>query len=147
MRSIEWPHTQENYVLKEMGYRVARKHAKKLRLVVHALAFALPLTAIAVALASGGVVAIAASVVAVALQATGHAGRTLAILCRGATRCSSLLRSMSPPDRTGHHSLTLAEAAKTKTAKTNAHSTKTSRLFSAFSFCIWPTSTLGQSTL
>ncbi len=71
MRSIEWPHTEENYVLKEMGYRVARKHAKKLRLIVHALAFALPLTAIAVALASGGVLAIAASVVAVALQATG----------------------------------------------------------------------------
>ena len=71
VRSIEWPHTQENYVLKEMGYRVARKHAQRLRLFVHALAFALPLTAIAVALASGGVIAIAASIVAVALQTAG----------------------------------------------------------------------------
>ena len=71
VRSIEWPHTQENYVLKEMGFRVARKHALKLRLVVHVLAFALPLAAIAIALASGGSVAIAASVVAVILQATG----------------------------------------------------------------------------
>ena len=35
VRSIEWPHTQENYVLKEMGFRVARKHAQKLRLIVH----------------------------------------------------------------------------------------------------------------
>jgi DMSO reductase anchor subunit len=71
VRSIEWPHTQENYVLKEMGYRVARKHASKLRLVVHALAFALPLIAIAVALSSSGIIALAASIVAVALQASG----------------------------------------------------------------------------
>jgi sulfite dehydrogenase (quinone) subunit SoeC len=71
VRSIEWPHTQENYVLKEMGYRVARKHASKLRLVVHALAFALPLAGIAVALANGVVVAVAASIVAVLLQAAG----------------------------------------------------------------------------
>jgi sulfite dehydrogenase (quinone) subunit SoeC len=71
VRSIEWPHTQENYVLKEMGYRVARKHARKLRLVVNALAFALPLIAIAVALLSSGIIALAASVVAVALQALG----------------------------------------------------------------------------
>ena len=31
VRSIEWPHTEANYVLKEMGYRIARKHADKLR--------------------------------------------------------------------------------------------------------------------
>jgi len=71
VRSIEWPHTQENYVLKEMGYRVARKHASKLRLFVHALAFGLPLAAIVVALVSGGAVALAASIVAVLLQAAG----------------------------------------------------------------------------
>jgi DMSO reductase anchor subunit len=71
VRSIEWPHTQENYVLKEMGYRVARKHARKLRLVVHALAFALPLIAVGIALLSSGIIALAASIVAVALQAAG----------------------------------------------------------------------------
>ncbi len=71
VRSIEWPHTQENYVLKDMGYRVARKHAAKLRLLVHVLAFALPLAAIVVALLSGGVVAVAASIAAVFLQALG----------------------------------------------------------------------------
>jgi DMSO reductase anchor subunit len=71
VRSIEWPHTQENYVLKEMGYRVARKHAKKLRLIVHALAFGLPLAAIGIALTSNGLVAVAASIVAVVLQASG----------------------------------------------------------------------------
>jgi len=31
VRSIEWPHTQQNYVLKEMGYRIARKHAAAAR--------------------------------------------------------------------------------------------------------------------
>jgi len=43
VRSIEWPHSQENYVLKEMGYRVARRHAAKLRRIAQALAFAVPL--------------------------------------------------------------------------------------------------------
>jgi sulfite dehydrogenase (quinone) subunit SoeC len=71
VRSIEWPHTQENYVMKEMGYRVARKHARKLRLIVHALAFALPLVAIAVALLSGGALAVTASIVAVVVQTPG----------------------------------------------------------------------------
>jgi DMSO reductase anchor subunit len=71
VRSIEWPHTQENYVLKEMGFRVARKHAQKLRLAVHVLAFALPLAAIAVALTTGGAVAMTASIVAVILQTAG----------------------------------------------------------------------------
>jgi sulfite dehydrogenase (quinone) subunit SoeC len=45
LRSIEWPHTEENYVLKEMGFEVARRHAAKLRRLVHLDAFALPLLA------------------------------------------------------------------------------------------------------
>jgi DMSO reductase anchor subunit len=49
VRSIEWPHTEENYLLKEMGYRIARKHAARLRLIAQALAFALPLLLLAVA--------------------------------------------------------------------------------------------------
>ena len=36
------PHTEENYLLKEMGYRVARKHAVKLRLIALGLGFSLP---------------------------------------------------------------------------------------------------------
>ncbi len=43
VRIVEWPHTEENYLLKEMGYRVARKHAESLRVIVHVFAFALPL--------------------------------------------------------------------------------------------------------
>ncbi|BCG97705.1 dimethyl sulfoxide reductase anchor subunit family protein [Mesorhizobium sp. 131-2-1] len=42
VRSLEWPHTEENYLLKEMGFRIARKHAAKLRRIAQALAFALP---------------------------------------------------------------------------------------------------------
>ncbi|CDX16875.1 DMSO reductase anchor subunit (DmsC) [Mesorhizobium sp. SOD10] len=42
VRSIEWPHTEENYVLKEMGFRIARKHSAKLRLITQVLAFAVP---------------------------------------------------------------------------------------------------------
>jgi DMSO reductase anchor subunit len=71
VRSIEWPHTEENYVLKEMGYRVARKHAAKLRLFVHVFAFAAPLLATAAAMAAGGVVAVVAAVIAVVVMAPG----------------------------------------------------------------------------
>lgn len=49
VRSIEWPHTEENYLLKEMGFRIARKHALKLRLIAQALAFSLPLLLLAAA--------------------------------------------------------------------------------------------------
>lgn len=42
VRSLEWPHTEENYLLKEMGFRIARKHGAKLRLITQILAFALP---------------------------------------------------------------------------------------------------------
>jgi DMSO reductase anchor subunit len=71
IRSIEWPHTEENYVLKEMGYRIARKHAAKLRLFVQAFAFLLPLAAVAVSLATTGVASGAAALVAVLAQAPG----------------------------------------------------------------------------
>lgn len=71
VRSIEWPHTEENYVLKEMGYRIARKHVAKLRSLVHLLAFALPLTATAVAFLTTGGISIAAAIIAVMAQAPG----------------------------------------------------------------------------
>lgn len=43
VRLFEAPHTSENYLLKEMGFHVARKHAAKLRVITLAAAFALPL--------------------------------------------------------------------------------------------------------
>jgi DMSO reductase anchor subunit len=40
---FEGPHTSANYLMKEMGFQVARKHATKLRLYVHGFAFVFPL--------------------------------------------------------------------------------------------------------
>ncbi|TGQ44599.1 DmsC/YnfH family molybdoenzyme membrane anchor subunit [Mesorhizobium sp. M00.F.Ca.ET.216.01.1.1] len=51
VRSLEWPHTEENFLLKEMGFRVARKHRVRLRQIAQALAFALPLALLLAAFA------------------------------------------------------------------------------------------------
>lgn len=64
VRSIEWPHSEKNYLLKEMGYRIARKHALKLRMFVHVLAFGIPLAATEIAILSAGWTAGLASVIA-----------------------------------------------------------------------------------
>src|SRR5215510_11270572 len=45
VRPLEPPHTEPNYIMREMGYRVARKHAKALRRGVGILAFAVPMAA------------------------------------------------------------------------------------------------------
>ena len=37
------PHSEENYLLEEMGYRIARKHAAKLRRIALILGFGIPL--------------------------------------------------------------------------------------------------------
>jgi DMSO reductase anchor subunit len=42
VRLFEAPHTSENYLLKEMGFQIARKHAAKLRRITVLLAFAVP---------------------------------------------------------------------------------------------------------
>ncbi|MBZ0162178.1 MAG: dimethyl sulfoxide reductase anchor subunit [Notoacmeibacter sp.] len=43
VRLLEMPHTEENFLMREMGYQIARKHASKLRFLVHLLLFAAPL--------------------------------------------------------------------------------------------------------
>jgi DMSO reductase anchor subunit len=43
VRLLDPPHLEDNYLLKEMGYRIARKHRIKLRRVALGLGFALPL--------------------------------------------------------------------------------------------------------
>jgi DMSO reductase anchor subunit len=43
VRSVERPHTEDNYLLREMGFVLARKHAARLRALALALAFGLPL--------------------------------------------------------------------------------------------------------
>ena len=59
VRLFEAPHTSENYLLKEMGFRIARKHAQKLRIIALCLGFFAPLAlAIVAASASGMIVPI-----------------------------------------------------------------------------------------
>jgi DMSO reductase anchor subunit len=43
VRPLEPPHTEPNYIMREMGYRIARKHAKRLRRWVGILLFAVPI--------------------------------------------------------------------------------------------------------
>jgi sulfite dehydrogenase (quinone) subunit SoeC len=43
VRLLDAPHTEENYLLKEMGFRLARKHGRKLRLIAELAGFVLPL--------------------------------------------------------------------------------------------------------
>jgi len=41
-RSVEQPHTEQNYLTHEMGFVLARKHARKLRAIALLAAFAIP---------------------------------------------------------------------------------------------------------
>ena len=43
VRSLDPPNTEENYLLREMGYRIARKHAKRLRILAVLLGFVMPI--------------------------------------------------------------------------------------------------------
>jgi DMSO reductase anchor subunit len=71
VRMLEPPHTEENYLLKEMGYRIARKHRVRLRAIARIAAFALPaLLTLFTLIASGGTAALAAAL-AVASAALG----------------------------------------------------------------------------
>ena len=54
VRLFAAPHTEENYLLKEMGYKVARKHAEKLRLLALAFGFTLPAMLVFLALLAPG---------------------------------------------------------------------------------------------
>ena len=42
VHALDPPHTEPNWLQREMGYRVARRHARRLRAVTWALAFVLP---------------------------------------------------------------------------------------------------------
>jgi DMSO reductase anchor subunit len=50
VRMLEPPNTEENYLLKEMGFRIARRHRLRLRFVARIAGFAVPLLATLVAL-------------------------------------------------------------------------------------------------
>ncbi|TPK67672.1 dimethyl sulfoxide reductase anchor subunit [Mesorhizobium sp. B2-4-19] len=71
VRSLEWPHTEENYLLKEMGFRIARKHSAKLRILAQASAFALPVLLLAATFALPWPFAAIPSVLAAIVQFAG----------------------------------------------------------------------------
>ncbi len=54
VRLLEAPHSSPNYLMKEMVYRVGRKHVQKLRLLAVVLGGAVPVLALLVAAVSGG---------------------------------------------------------------------------------------------
>lgn len=68
---FESPHTSENYLLKEMGYQVARKHASKLRHISFSLGLLVPAILILLAMKLTGIGQVAA--LAMALL-TGYGG-------------------------------------------------------------------------
>ena len=64
VRPLDPPHVQDNYLLKEMGYVVARKHSAKLRRLTHLLAFLAPLVLIIIQTATSGPASLAAAALA-----------------------------------------------------------------------------------
>ncbi len=71
VRLLAAPHTEENYLLKEMGFRIARKHAVKLRRIALVAGFLLPLAAVIAALLTPHLVAIILLALAIVLNAIG----------------------------------------------------------------------------
>lgn len=68
---LDPPHNSANYLMKEMGFSVARKHADKLRLISYITLFALPLGLSLVAYLSGGALGTISAVVATASATVG----------------------------------------------------------------------------
>jgi DMSO reductase anchor subunit len=70
VRLLDAPHTEDNYLMQEMGFRIARRHAYRLRAFATIFAFVLPflLTALTTALAQP-VAAVAAILAAVFVTA------------------------------------------------------------------------------
>ena len=77
VRLFERPHMTENYLTREMGFRVARKHAAKLWVVALALGGAVPLALLALLLLTGAQAGPGAAVVA-GLALASHVAGVLA---------------------------------------------------------------------
>jgi len=71
VRQFEAPHTSENYLLKEMGFAIARKHRDRLRRIAVQLAFVIPFLLMLAAVAMDGSAGIAASLLAAPLATLG----------------------------------------------------------------------------
>lgn len=75
VRMLESPHTEDNYLLKEMGFRIGRKHAVRLRQIALLVGFVVPavllLTALAIGLTVSGALGTLLVVVAALLALLG----------------------------------------------------------------------------
>jgi sulfite dehydrogenase (quinone) subunit SoeC len=71
VHALEAPHTEENYLIEEMGFHIARKHARRLRQVARVAGFALPAALSLIALAAGGILGGVAAGLAVASAGLG----------------------------------------------------------------------------
>lgn len=71
VRLFEAPHTSENYLLKEMGFSIARKHAARLRRIAMVLGFGLPFLLSLVPFVAPGGPAVAAALAAAVLGTVG----------------------------------------------------------------------------
>jgi DMSO reductase anchor subunit len=71
VRLFEAPHTQDNYLMREMGFSIARKHAYRLRVFATIFAFVLPFLLTALTLALVQPVAGTAAVLAAASVSLG----------------------------------------------------------------------------
>ncbi|MEE9432668.1 MAG: DmsC/YnfH family molybdoenzyme membrane anchor subunit [Sphingorhabdus sp.] len=65
------PHDQDNYLLKEMGFKIARKHSRKLRILAGALGFVMPFVMIGAASWTAGMLVSLLIVVATLCAAIG----------------------------------------------------------------------------
>ncbi|MFN3745373.1 MAG: dimethyl sulfoxide reductase anchor subunit family protein [Hyphomicrobiaceae bacterium] len=65
VRVLDLPHTQANFVMREMGYAVARQHAMRLRGMVRVLAFLVPGALCLITIAPSAPLAMAAALLAV----------------------------------------------------------------------------------
>jgi len=54
VRLLDAPHTETNYLMQEMGFRVARKHAGRLRVIAAFTLFAIPLALLIGSILAGG---------------------------------------------------------------------------------------------
>lgn len=64
VRLFEAPHTEENYLMREMGFSIARRHSRKLRRLTLLALFAAPLVLTLAGLLIGGAFAAVAAVLA-----------------------------------------------------------------------------------
>jgi DMSO reductase anchor subunit len=71
VRVLEAPHTEENYLLKEMGFRIARKHRRRLRRIARLAGFAVPAVASVSGLVVGGMAGVIVAGLGVASAALG----------------------------------------------------------------------------